>query len=65
MKKSKAHLPERTCAVCGRPFAWRRKWRDCWDAVRYCSERCRRNRGRRQARGRFENDRLLPRNSIG
>ncbi|NCO19214.1 MAG: DUF2256 domain-containing protein [Gammaproteobacteria bacterium] len=40
----KQHLPSRTCRVCKRPFSWRRKWRDCWDEVRYCSERCRRNR---------------------
>jgi len=41
---NKSDLPTRTCAVCRRPFAWRRKWRDCWEEVRYCSERCRRNR---------------------
>jgi hypothetical protein len=40
----KTDLPVKTCSVCGRPFAWRKKWRDCWDAVRYCSERCRRQR---------------------
>jgi hypothetical protein len=40
----KADLPEKTCAVCMRPFRWRRKWQLSWDAVRYCSERCRRQR---------------------
>ncbi|MWK60005.1 DUF2256 domain-containing protein [Pseudomonas otitidis] len=40
----KAHLPQKTCAACGLPFAWRRKWARCWDEVRYCSERCRRQR---------------------
>ncbi|MEO1135117.1 MAG: DUF2256 domain-containing protein [Pseudomonadota bacterium] len=40
----KSDLPEKTCAVCGRPFAWRKKWRRNWDAVRYCSERCRNRR---------------------
>ena len=44
MKKSE--LPTKICPVCQRPFAWRKKWRDCWDEVRYCSERCRRNRGK-------------------
>ncbi|WP_322365186.1 DUF2256 domain-containing protein [Pseudomonas sp. Teo4] len=39
MKKS--HLPQKTCVVCGRPFAWRRRWARCWEEVRYCSERCR------------------------
>jgi hypothetical protein len=38
----KADLPQKTCAACGRPFAWRRKWARDWDAVRYCSDRCRR-----------------------
>ena len=43
--------PERdakTCAACGRRIEWRRKWADDWEAIRYCSERCRRQRpGRR------------------
>ena len=43
----KSDLPTKTCPVCQRPFAWRKKWRDCWDEVRYCSERCRRQRNAR------------------
>ncbi|MGG7643964.1 DUF2256 domain-containing protein [Rhodovulum sp. YNF3179] len=43
-QRRKGDLPEKTCAVCGRPFAWRRKWARDWEAVRYCSERCRRGR---------------------
>ena len=39
--RKKADLPQKTCATCGRPFAWRRKWADVWDEVRYCSDRCR------------------------
>lgn len=31
----------KTCAACGRPFEWRRKWARNWDAVKYCSARCR------------------------
>lgn len=38
----KPHLPEKPCAACGRPFAWRKKWERCWEEVRYCSDRCRR-----------------------
>jgi len=38
---AKADLPEKTCAACGRPFRWRRKWAACWEQVRYCSDRCR------------------------
>ena len=36
----KPHLPTKICPVCQRPFAWRKKWELVWDAVRYCSERC-------------------------
>ncbi|MEK9777785.1 MAG: DUF2256 domain-containing protein [Methylophilaceae bacterium] len=32
------------CLTCERPFEWRRKWKNCWDEVRHCSERCRRNK---------------------
>ncbi|MEM8952670.1 MAG: DUF2256 domain-containing protein [Verrucomicrobiota bacterium] len=41
-----AYLPSNICCRCGRPFSWRRKWARCWEEVRYCSERCRRNRNR-------------------
>jgi hypothetical protein len=41
---TKSTLPEKTCPVCGRPFAWRKKWARVWDEVVYCSERCRRSR---------------------
>lgn len=43
-QRQKADLPSKPCAVCGRPFTWRKKWADCWDEVKYCSERCRRHR---------------------
>ncbi|WP_082805308.1 DUF2256 domain-containing protein [Pseudomonas sp. BMS12] len=43
----KADLPSKLCAVCGRPFSWRRKWARCWEQVRYCSQRCRCVRGAR------------------
>ncbi|MDZ3824824.1 MAG: DUF2256 domain-containing protein [Pseudoxanthomonas sp.] len=41
-------LPEKPCAVCGRPMAWRRRWARCWDQVKYCSDACRKGtpRGR-------------------
>ncbi|WP_306372773.1 DUF2256 domain-containing protein [Pseudooceanicola lipolyticus] len=42
--RRKGDLPEKTCATCGRPFAWRRKWATVWDEVRHCSDRCRRSR---------------------
>ncbi|MCE2496748.1 MAG: DUF2256 domain-containing protein [Flavobacteriales bacterium] len=40
----KAHLPEKTCVVCGQTFSRRKKWEKVWDEVKYCSERCRRNK---------------------
>lgn len=43
----KADLPSKLCPVCLRPFVWRKKWGRVWDEVRYCSERCRRNRSSR------------------
>ena len=39
--RRKAELPTKSCATCGRPFAWRRKWARDWDQVKYCSDRCR------------------------
>ena len=36
-------MPEsKVCASCGREMQWRSKWADNWDAVRYCSDACRR-----------------------
>ncbi len=43
----KQHLPSKPCTVCGRPFAWRKKWEKVWDDVKFCSDRCRRNKGGR------------------
>ena len=42
----KSDLPEKTCATCGRPFVWRKKWEKVWDQVKYCSDRCRVGRGK-------------------
>jgi hypothetical protein len=39
--RKKADLPTKTCASCGLPFAWRKKWEKVWAEVRYCSDRCR------------------------
>ena len=33
---------ERPCQTCGRTMTWRGKWARDWDAVRYCSDACRR-----------------------
>ena len=42
--RRKGDLPKKDCQSCGLPFAWRKKWAADWDNVRYCSERCRRNK---------------------
>jgi hypothetical protein len=39
--RRKGDLPQKPCAQCGRPFAWRRKWAKVWEEVRFCSDRCR------------------------
>ena len=41
--RKKSDLPSKTCACCGLPFTWRKKWERDWEQVRYCSERCRRS----------------------
>ncbi|HEX8351175.1 MAG TPA: DUF2256 domain-containing protein [Hymenobacter sp.] len=43
---TKATLPTKICVTCGRPFAYRKKWRACWDEVKYCGEKCQRNKPR-------------------
>jgi hypothetical protein len=48
--RKKSDLPEKVCAVCGRPFVWRKKWERCWDEVRYCSDACRSRRSERPDR---------------
>jgi hypothetical protein len=32
---------ERICTVCGRSISWRRKWARDWEAIKYCSDACR------------------------
>jgi hypothetical protein len=43
-KGFKMHLRTKNCVVCDKPFQFRKKWEDCWDEVKYCSERCRSNK---------------------
>ena len=42
MKKS--NLPTKVCVKCDRPFTWRKKWKNVWNEVKYCSERCKREK---------------------
>ena len=38
MKKPKE---EKKCIICQRNFTWRKKWKNNWDEVKYCSVKCR------------------------
>jgi len=38
--RRKGDLPQKICAACGRPFAWRKKWARDWEQVKTCSDRC-------------------------
>ncbi|MEI7734775.1 MAG: DUF2256 domain-containing protein [Ferruginibacter sp.] len=40
----KENLPVKICLVCNRPFQWRKKWDKVWDDVKYCSDKCRKNK---------------------
>ena len=37
-----AELPSKPCVACGRVMHWRARWARNWEAVRYCSDACRR-----------------------
>ena len=47
----KENLPSKICITCNKPFSWRKKWLKVWDQVKYCSEKCKRNKVRKN----FEN----------
>lgn len=40
----KNNLPSKICSICNREFTWRKKWRKDWLEVKYCSEKCRKNK---------------------
>ncbi|HQS03412.1 MAG: hypothetical protein B7Y07_08555 [Halothiobacillus sp. 24-54-40] len=46
----KAHLPQKICLVCQRPFTWRKKWAKDWAQVKYCSDACRARSKQRPAK---------------
>jgi hypothetical protein len=47
----KENLPSKICITCNKPFSWRKKWQRVWNEVKYCSEKCKRNKLRKN----FEN----------
>ncbi len=42
----KEFLPHRICEVCKKPFTWRKKWAKVWNEVKYCSDKCRKNKNK-------------------
>ena len=36
--------PTKPCDTCGRTITWRKKWERDWEAIRYCSDACRRTK---------------------
>ncbi|MBF8150926.1 DUF2256 domain-containing protein [Winogradskyella sp. F6397] len=40
----KENLPSKLCPVCQRPFAWRKKWERDWEDVKYCSDKCKKQK---------------------
>ncbi|QOW09270.1 DUF2256 domain-containing protein [Kaistella flava (ex Peng et al. 2021)] len=40
----KEHFPTKICPVCNRSFSWRKKWEKDWEQVKYCSEKCKKNK---------------------
>ena len=48
----KENLPSKVCMICQRPFSWRKKWEKVWDEVKFCSEKCRRNKMRKNIENR-------------
>jgi hypothetical protein len=43
-QKKKVDLPVKICITCNRAFTWRKKWEQVWDEVKYCSDKCRKNK---------------------
>jgi hypothetical protein len=40
----KENLPQKVCEICEKPFTWRKKWEDCWEEVKTCSNSCKNKR---------------------
>ena len=38
------NLPFKLCIIWGLPFNWRKKWAKEWENVKYCSQKCRKNK---------------------
>jgi hypothetical protein len=40
IKGFKKSLPTKNCEFCKKPFQYRKKWKDDWQFVKYCSSKC-------------------------
>ena len=40
-KGNKQALPSKPCVACSRPMSWRKRWKNSWDQVKFCSDACR------------------------
>lgn len=45
-KGNKSYLEQKKCLTCGRVMTWRKKWKNNWDEVKYCSDKCRMNKAK-------------------
>ena len=45
-KGNKQSLPSKPCKTCGRDMTWRKSWAKNWDQVLYCSDACRKHKGK-------------------
>ncbi len=43
-KGNKSYLPSKICTSCKKEFSWRKKWDKNWAEIKYCSDRCRKNK---------------------
>lgn len=43
----KENLPTKHCKTCSLLFSWRKKWSKNWEHVKYCSDKCRKNKTKR------------------
>jgi len=48
-KYTKLNLPTKICTNCGKPMTWRKRWEKVWEEIKFCSERCRRNKNSKTA----------------
>jgi hypothetical protein len=42
--RKKSDLPTKICAHCARPMVWRKSWENVWEEVKYCSDKCRKEK---------------------